>query len=532
MSAVADIEYLKKLNDIGIALSAEHNIERLLEMILEKAKSISNADAGILFTRHESEPVLIQRVRHCDSLNIRVGGTTGEPTYGRPVDLYDADGKQHKDSVTAYAALQRKSVNVQDIDSHPEFDFSLTAEFGRRHNYKTESVLAVPMITKRKEVLGVIRLVNAQDKDGTIIPFAPHVQHMVESLASQGAVALDNDLLITGLEELLESFIQMMAKAIDQKSPHTGNHLQKVPIIIEMLAREACHSDLPAFKSFNLNDEEMYEVRIAAWLHDCGKLSTPDYILEKGTKLETFYDRIALIRTRLEVARRDAEIVYLKAAANPASEAAAKAAYQQECEAIEDDWKFLQYINQGLEWVPDQDMQRLEQICARRWTPAVGHEAAAVAEQPFFSEEERENLSVRRGTLTGDNRKIIQDHILHSIDMLERMPFPRQLQRVPEYACGHHEKFNGKGYPKGLTGDQMSIPARMMAVADIFEALTSHDRPYKTPKTLSETYAIMKRMCDEGELDPDIFDLLWKSDIHQRYARQYLLPQQRDDVSV
>lgn len=528
---IVDAEYLKKLNDIGIALSAEHDIEKLLEMILQKAKSIANADAGILFTRHETEKALIQRVRHCDSLNIHVGGTTGEPTYGRPVELYDLAGKPHHESVTSHCALSRKSVNIQDVSTHTEFDFSSTKEFDRRRNYHTQSVLAVPMVNKRNEVLGVIRLSNAQDVGGNVIPFSPSVQHMVESLASQGAVALDNDLLIKGLEDLLEALIQIVAKAIDQKSPHTGNHLQKVPIITEMLAKEACASSEPAFKSFDLTEEEMYEVRIAAWLHDCGKLTTPDYILEKGRKLQTFCDRIDMVRTRFEVVKRDAEIRYLKALTqNPEEKGSLLEKYEDEVQSLEDDWCFLDELNQGAEWVDDEKLARLDELSKRVWSPTIGLSNDEVKECSFFSDEELENLQVRRGTLTASDRKIIQDHILHSIDMLERLPFPRQLARVPEYAGGHHEKVNGKGYPKGLKGEQMSIPARMMAVADIFEALTSHDRPYKTPKTLSETYSIMKKMCDDGDIDRDIFDLLWKTDLHKRYAKQFLLPQQWDEI--
>lgn len=508
---------LHELNEIGIALSAEKNIERLLEMILQKAKQISNADAGILFTKHELEDAYVQRVRHCDSLNIHVGGTTGEPTYGPPVELY-RKGKPHTSSVTAAAAFTKKSINIEDINNHPEFDFSSTKEFDKRRDYQTKSVLAIPMITKRREVIGVIRLSNAQDDEGNIRPFSEETQHMVESLASQGAIALDNDLLITGLEDLLEAFIQLVAKAIDQKSKHTGNHLQRIPIIVEMLAEAANESNAPAFKDFNLNEEEMYELRIAAWLHDCGKLSTPDYILEKGTKLATFHDRIQLIGTRLEILIRDAEIAHLKGNIS-------KEAYTEKTHQIRADWQFLQELNLGREWVPDDEIDRLNEIAEYAWAPQL----EVSDKRPFFTEDELENLSVQRGTLTPNDRKIIQDHILHSIDMLERMPFPKQLRRIPEYAGAHHERMDGKGYPNGLKGEEMSIPARMMAVADIFEALTSHDRPYKTPKSLTESRNIMTKMRDNGGIDPDLFDLLWEgSDVVKRYGEKYLLDSQKD----
>lgn len=508
---------LHDLNEIGIALSAEKNIERLLEMILQKAKQISNADAGILFTKHEVEEVYLQRVRHCDSLNIHLGGTTGEPTYGHPVEIY-RNGKLNKSSITSITATSKKSINIDDITLHPEFEFPSTKAFDKRRGYVTKSVLAVPMITKRGEVIGIIRLSNAQDDEGNIRPFSSETQHMIESLASQGAIALDNDLLVAGLEELLESFIQLVAKAIDQKSAHTGNHLQRIPIIVQMLAEAANKSKSEAFKDFYLNAEEMYELRIAAWLHDCGKLSTPDYILEKGTKLATFHDRIQVIGTRLELLLRDLEISHLKGELS-------KEEYGKQANQVRDDWEFLQNLNLGREWVPDEEIDRLKNIANHTWTPQLEVSDA----RPFFTDNELENLSVQRGTLTASDRKIIQDHILHSIDMLEHMPFPKQLQRVPEYAGAHHERMDGKGYPNGLKGDEMSIPARMMAVADVFEALTSNDRPYKTPKSLKESREIMTNMRNNGGLDPDLFDLLWDgSDVVKRYADKYLLDSQKD----
>lgn len=507
---------LHELNEIGIALSAEHDLERLLEMILQQAIDITHADAGILFTKHELEDAYVQRVRKCKSLGIHAGGTSGEPTYGPPVEVKPRKGKQSLGSVTATCALQRRAISVADIYRDTEFDFTSTKSFDKRHNYQTVSVLAVPMITKRKEVIGIIRLSNAQDKKGNIIAFPEDAEHMVQSLASQAAMALDNDLLITGLEDLLESFIQLVAKAIDNKSAHTGNHLQRIPIIVDMLAKAANISDAKAFKSFNLSADELYELRIAAWLHDCGKLSTPDYILEKGTKLATFHDRIQVIGTRLEILLRDLEIAKLKGKLSE-KECATRA------QQIRDDWQFLQELNLGREWVPDDEITRLKQIAEYSWTPLM-----EVSEpRPFFTEDELENLSVQRGTLTPRDRKIIQDHILHSIDMLERMPFPKQLRRVPEYAGAHHERMDGKGYPNGLKGTDMSIPARIMAVADVFEALTSHDRPYKKPKTLSESREIMMKMVKNGGLDPDICELLWNgSDVVERYAERHLKKEQ------
>lgn len=523
LSLAQNAAYLRRLNDIGIALSAEHNLDRLLEMILTKAKDICNADAGILFVLDDRTRLLHAKVTRCDTLGIHTGGTTGKPVPNDPVPLYGIDKKPRHESITARSALTGESIHVPDIYCASNYDFTASRAFDKKNNYKTVSVLSVPMKNKRKEVLGVLRLSNARDASGTPIPFSEDIQHFVGSLASQAAVALDNDLLLGGLEELLEAFIKLVAMAIDRKSPHTGGHCEKVPFIAEALTRAACEATEGALKDFTLTDEEMYEVRIGAWMHDCGKLTTPDYILEKGRKLEAFCDRIELIRTRLEVTRRDAEITMLKAK----NRKKAQADYKKTLKQIEADWSFLQQLNQGSEWVDDAAMAELERIAKTRWSPTVGRKGKAKKE-PFFTKDELEHLSVRRGTLTAKDRKIIMDHVVATIEMLETLPFPRSLRRVPEYAGGHHEKINGTGYPKGLKGHEMSIPARIMAIADIFEALTSSDRPYKKAKTLSETFRIMDRMEAEGEIDPDLYDLLKSSKAYLPFAQKYLKPEQRD----
>jgi response regulator RpfG family c-di-GMP phosphodiesterase len=341
-------------------------------------------------------------------------------------------------------------------------------------------------------------------------------------LSSQAAVASDNQMLIAAQRELLESFIKLIASAIDAKSPYTGGHCQRVPVITEMLADAACEAEDGPYKEFSLTAEEKYELSIAAWLHDCGKVTTPEYVVDKATKLETIYDRVDTVRVRFEVARRDAEIDYLRALQGDEVDAAAlKADYEARMARLEDDQAFLEVANIGGEFMSEDHQARIHEIAAMTWENNGNTE-------PFLSENEVYNLCIARGTLTAEEREVINNHIVMTVEMLEQLPFPKHLRKVPEYAGGHHEKMDGTGYPKGLTADEMSLPARMMAIADIFEALTASDRPYKKAKTVSESLKIMGFMVKDAHIDPDLFRLFLQADIPRAYAEANLLPDQVD----
>jgi HD-GYP domain-containing protein (c-di-GMP phosphodiesterase class II) len=362
---------------------------------------------------------------------------------------------------------------------------------------------------------------------GEVVPFSKEVQPIIEALASQAAVSLDNQQLIQAQKDLLEAFIKVIAHAIDRKSPYTGGHCERVPVITEMLTEAAIKDQNGPFRGFSMNDEEWYELHIAAWLHDCGKVTTPEYVVDKATKLETIYDRIETVRTRFEVLKRDAEIAYLRACMAPeADQANLKAEYDAQIAALEEDRQFIETANIGGEFMDDADIDRIHRIAQAEWVDWSGQR------QPFLSDNEVHNLTIRRGTLTDEERKIINDHIVVTIDMLEQLPFPRHLRRVPEYAGGHHEKMDGTGYPRGLTKDQMSVPARIMAIADIFEALTAGDRPYKKAKKLSEAIKIMSYMKKDNHIDPELFDLFLSAGVYLKYAQRYLPPDLIDEVPI
>ncbi len=574
----------RKLTEIGIALSAEKNVSRLLELILIEAKAITNADAGTIYLRaagaaaadppvgvrvdpraggdrrivrerrnvdlDPAEPADVDHRRERDdrregedrrldtgrlafaivrndTLGMAMGGTTGEAIPYPPLPLYDADsGKPNERNVATLVALGGATVNIADAYAAEGFDFADTKAFDARFGYRSTSFLTVPMKNKADEVTGVLQLINAcEEKTGAVIPFDREHERVVEALASQAAVAIENQLLLDGQKKLLGSFIQLIAGAIDEKSPYTGGHCERVPVLTEMLAQAACDSESGPFKDFNLDDDERYELHIAAWLHDCGKVTTPEHIVDKATKLETIYDRIGAVTTRFEVLKRDAEIDYLRRLGRDGADGAAlEAEFRARIERLDADRAFLHEVNIGGEYMDRAKQERVRHIARLRWRGPDGKERA------LLSDEEVYNLCVERGTLTREERQVVNDHIVVTIDMLNKLPFPKGLTRVPEYAGGHHENMDGSGYPRGLRREQMSVPARMMAIADIFEALTADDRPYKNAKTLSDSMAIMARMRDDNHIDPDLFELFVESGVYRRYAERFLDAEQIDAV--
>lgn len=524
------LKRLERLNAIGVALSAERDNKRLLEMILLGAKEITNADGGTLYTITEDHRLRFEIMR-TQTLGILMGGTTGKEIPFPPLPLYLEDGSPNLNMVAAYAVLKECTVNIADAYEAEGFDFSGTRKFDQSTGYRSKSFLTIPMKNHENEIIGVLQLINAIDPDtGEIIAFSRENQQLVESLASQAAVAMTNQNLIEGLKNLFEAFIELIADAIDEKSPYTGGHCQRVPELTMMLADAACKARTGPLKDFSLNEKEIYELRIAAWLHDCGKVTTPESVMDKPTKLSMIFDRIHLLDQRFELLKQQAECDMLKKqlTAMKSGKKVDAAAMEQELEVfrqqLDADRDFLRNANYGSEYMTPEQQERVRSIAAYPFRDAEGNTVH------FLSEHEVYNLNIVRGTLTQEERNIINNHITVTIHMLESLPYPKDLKRVPEYAGGHHERMDGKGYPRGLTRAQMSVPARIMGIADIFEALTSRDRPYKKAKTLSESLHILGKMKLDNHIDPDLFDLFIREKLYLRYAEQFLEPEQIDAV--
>jgi len=528
---------ISNMSAIGLALSKEKDMDKLLEMILLEAKRISNADGGTLYMMTDDQRLKFS-IMITDSLNIHMGGTSGKEIPFYPVKLYMDDGQPNKTMIAANAGLTGDTINIPDAYKAKGFDFAGTKAFDEKTGYRSKSFLTVPLKNHEDEIIGVLQLLNAQDiKTKKVIPFSGNVQKSVEALSSQAAVAIMNKNLIKDLEVLFESFIKLIASAIDAKAPYTGGHCSRVPEITMMLAESVNEINDGPFAGIQFTDKEMYELKIAAWLHDCGKVATPEAVVDKGTKLETIYDRIHTVATRFEVLKRDEEIKYLKKQLkiqkddslieNQKKEALKKARtlYLKRIKQQEDDKSFIEESNVGGEFMSQDRKDRVNKIASYRWKDNG-------SPKPFFSEDEIYNLCISRGTLTPEERKIINDHIVVTIDMLEQLPYPKHLRNVPEFAGGHHEKLDGTGYPKGLNHSEMSVQAKIMAIADIFEALTARDRPYKKGKTLSQAMRILGFMKNDAHIDTELFEVFVKEKIYLKYAESFLDPEQIDEVEL
>ena len=523
---------LEKLNAIGAALSHERNIDRLLESILDAARNITHADGGTLYRMTEDGKALRFEIIRTDSLGISMGGTSGKPIDFPNLPLADERGAPNNSLVAAYAAINDKTVNIADAYTEAGFDFTGTRKFDERTGYRSQSFLTVPMKNHENEIIGVLQLINARNPaTGEVTHFSAADQSLTESLASQAAIALTNRMLISQLEELFESFIKLINLAIDEKSPYTGGHCQRVPALTMMIAEAVNATAAGPLAGFHMSDQDRYELKIAGLLHDCGKVTTPVHVVDKATKLQTLFDRVHMIDTRFEVAKRDAEIHVLRQALalrekrDAGAEAKLWAGYWSEVQAIDDDRSFVRKSNTGGEAMSEADQQRIRDIGQKRkWRNVDGVEA------DFLGAEEIENLTIRAGTLNQKERETINYHIVATIKMLEQLPWPKHLTNVPEYAGGHHERMDGKGYPKGLTREQMSVQARIMGIADIFEALTARDRPYKQGMKLSQAMSILGKFAAGGHIDPDLFAVFVREKVYLKYAEKFLDAQQIDAV--
>ena len=510
------------LNEVGIALSSEKNFSSLLEQILFGAKQITNADGGTIYLLNADKKLEMAVVK-TDSLNIHLGGNTDKPITFKPVELYNEDETPNLSMVVTRSVIEDKPINIEDAYNAQGYDFSGTYEFDKSTGYHSQSFLAVPMKNHENDVIGVLQLINAMDLDTKeIIPFSEQDQHLVESLASQAAVAISNKQLIESWNNLFNSFVQLIATAIDEKSPHTSSHCKRLPVITMSLADAVHNTQEGVLKEFLMNDDDRYELEVAAWLHDCGKLTTPEYVMDKSTKLERIVDRIEMVDIRLALMKREAEIEKLTALAEGHDKDKTNIKYEETIKNLNEAGEFLRRHNKGGEYMHEDDINKVKKWAKLEWKDNAG------VMQPLLSQDEVNNLCIVKGTLTEEERVIINNHIVATIKMLDTLPFPKHLKNVPEYAGGHHERVDGKGFPKGLVKDEMSVQARIMAIADVFEALTARDRPYKDPMKLSEVVSILKRMSETGHIDPDLFDVFIEQSVHIKYAKEFLLPEQND----
>lgn len=576
VSAQLVVKHTLDLAEEKLAIMMENSLkmgeaadrQKLLKQILLDGKRICRCDAATLYIKTDQQTLRFAARSRDDELPVH------------EIPLYDAiTGAPNENFVATFVAIHGTPVAIDDVYRESRFDLSGTRMFDKESHYRTVSMLTVPLSPRAGEVIGVLQFINALDPEsGEIIPFSREIVSFVMAMAAQSAVLLDNINLLDAQKALMDSMIKIIAGAIDAKSAYTGGHCERVPELAMMLAQEACKVGEGPLADFAFKTpDEWNEFRIGAWLHDCGKVTTPEFVVDKATKLETIYNRIHEIRTRFEVLLRDAELACLREQLDGEDKAAAEARFTARKQVLEDDFAFLAECNLGGESMSEDRLERLRRIAGEEWLrhfdnrlglsegelrrfDALPEQALPVTEhlledqpwhviprpvrdvpspkygfrmempQDLYNLGEVYNLSIRRGTLTAEERYKINDHIVQTIIMLERLPFPKHMQRVPEYAGTHHETLTGTGYPRKLNAEQLSVPSRIMAIADIFEALTASDRPYKKAKTLSEAVDLLAKFKRERHIDPDLFDLFLTSGVYLRYAMRYLRPDQIDEV--
>ena len=556
--------HLERLIGIGVILADKRDRQDLLNAVLGAAREIASAEAAVLLLRGDDDVLRLEAT---------AGALFPKPGSGLDLKLH----RLQRESLAVSTALNGKTIVVDDIDTDPREILTVWRQQIAESGLRVQTVVSLPLRTDDR-VVGVMQVLNAIDPDtGKVSPFSALQTTYLEALAAQATVALENQKLVTSQSELLDTLVRTLGDAVDAKSPYTGRHCARVPELAFMLAEEAHAADSGPLADFSFrNEDEWREFRTGAWLHDCGKITSPEHVMDKATKLETVYNRLHEIRTRFEVFLRDARIETLQAQLNGHMDAkTASAAYTERAQTLQDQYAIIARCNVGSEKMSAEDIARVRQIGQQTWMrhfddrlglsyeelgrhhseaeatlPAV---EALLGDKPWHviertSEDKRTltegfrmqvpdhlynhgelyNLCIEGGTLSLEERFKINEHIIHTIRMLEGAHFPAQLRRVPEYAGTHHEAMDGSGYPRGLTAAELSIPARIMAIADIFEALTASDRPYKAAKPLSESIAILHRLKVKGHIDPDLFDLFLRTGIHLRYAQRFLKPEQND----
>lgn len=430
----------------------------------------------------------------------------------------------------------------------------------------------VTLRDKRGAVLGELLVIDTA-------PFSQERLAFMRATSGVVEIALDNDRMVKTQKELFSAFIRLLAQAIDAKSPYTGGHCSRVPALSRLLAEAASNTRQGTYASFGMTEETWEELYLASWLHDCGKVTTPEFVVDKATKLETIHDRIHEIRTRFEVIKRDAHITYWKGISEGGDKAALQEALNRELRELDDDFDFVARCNTGESPVDDAARQRLRLIAERTWMrtlddtlgvswaererKAPDHPLPPAMEpllrdtselvlqhdsgqddqedrwgfdmprpEALYDRGELHNLSIPWGTLTNEERYKINEHIIQTIIMLSELPFPAHLENVPEIAGGHHERMDGTGYPRRLKGELLHPLARIMAVADIFEALTAPDRPYKKAKTLSQSMSIMVGMAKGGHIDKDLLAIFIREEVYRIYTEKHLAEWQRDTVDA
>lgn len=501
----------EEIMKINLAFTSQHDKKKLLEEILTLTRKLTNADAGTLYIKSKDEKNLDFKVVQNSTLKIKLNDIQNSDNWPS-LPIYLDDGTENNKMVAVVCANEKRIINILDVYKTRKYKFDGTKKFDNTTKYRSKSMLVIPLINHENDVIGVLQLINKM-KNNEIITFDKFDEKVISSLSSQAAMALTNMQLLDSLEEFLNAFVSTIAKAIDAKSSYTKDHILKVEKIALLIAN-AINSDETIYKDIKYSDNDYKQIALAAWMHDIGKISMPDYVLDKATKLEKIYDRIDLIEQRFELIKKDKEIEYLK-------KQISQEEFDKSIEELTNYTTFIKRINLGGEFMDDKDLLKLEKISKLTYKKDN-------IKTPLISSDEYYNLSIRKGTLTKEEIDIIKNHAQLSLDMISGLPFPKKYKDVLNIACNHHEKLNGTGHPRGLSKENITLEDRIMILSDIFEALTSSSRPYKKAMKLSTVKNILQNMYEKDELDKDLTEFFFNHDIFKQYSNEALNPEQLD----
>lgn len=513
-SATFSHDMLDVFINIGKIFSQGKDFTAIFTELMNQICGVTGADGGSLYIydpASENLKIVVMKnttlkvehvVESFDALHLN--GLIEVPTR--------SNGELNTRNASVCSFLENRKVLVASLDESEEFDFSNTRKFDEANNYETRNLVALPLSGHGNSTVGVLQLINCDD-----IVFSGEIRNFMDAVAGQVGIMLSNALLVSESQGLMAAVIEMIGVAIDEKSPHTAGHCQRVTALTMMIAEEMEQDDGPLYKDFALSKEERRELQIAALLHDVGKIITPTHILDKPTKLHTLYDRVNLLNERMRSWELSQELRSLRARVKEEGMEHLLAP-RAPAAAIEEDYDFLDKVNKGNLFVDEAAQQRIEEISAR-----VVEDVSGAHRQQLIEGEDLKNLKIPRGTLNPEERQIMEDHVSISIRLLSSIPWPANLKRVVEYAGAHHENMNGTGYPNKITGDAMALPARILGIADRFEGLSAPDRPYRSTKmTLSRVMFILEDMAAKEEIDRDMFAFFKDKQLHLKYAEKYL----------
>jgi len=525
--AEEQLKHIQQLTKIGESLSSETDLDKIFDMILDEGVAFTKADGATIYKVNDDATELEFEIVYNATMNMRQGGSHA-PVNWKPVPLYDKDGNPDLSYIVTAVYHKKQGLCFDDVYKAIDYDISGTINFDKSSNYRCESMLTIPLKDHEDTVLGVIQFINPLDEKGEVTHFTNEHRTMLSSLASQAAIALSNRKLIENLENLLMEFMRSIATAIERKSKYSSDHITRVALITNMLADKINQATSGHFAEVHFSENELKEISMAGWMHDVGKIITPEFVMDKSTKLERIMDGIELLKARINHIKT--LFKYLKLKLPPAEyETFVKTHLPPQATDPDSFWDeaslFVQKLNIGGEFVKDEDIARMEELAK------INFEYDG---QLYYiiDETDKKNLSIRRGTLNSEELQIMRAHVSITWEMLSQLSFPKKYKNVALYAAQHHEALNGKGYPRGLQNGQLPLQSRMIAVADIFEALTAADRPYKTPKSLTESLNIMANMVKFGHLDADLVDFFMDSGLYLEFARDKMRPEQIDDVDI